>query len=676
MNKKWTLEDDVNDYVKDRLIQLGLRKNDDFNVESAMSDHMKEALKGSSKTKSKKNFGRPDLHIEKYKIPVVFENKLGLKKLIAKNNESIKEDEKSISNYASNGAIYYAIQLIASGKYKEAVAIGVAGDNKENAAFDVYYVFGSSFQSIKKMESYTNVNFLENEKTFDHFYSDCVLNEEEKHNILITSRKVLKKYAKDLNKLMHDHNITANERVIYVSGMLLSMQDILDESGAVIAGGRGLTPSQLEGSETDTSRDGVLIKNHIKEYLKKKQINDEKMKLMLESFNEIAKDEQRDEPLELHKSVAKFLKMKSSVNKQIFTYIFEKIYKSIDAMAGHLDIVGEMYSEFLEHALGDGKDLGIVLTPPYITKIMTEILNVNKDSRVMDLAAGSAGFLISSMETMIDDAEKTLGRDSTDAIKKIKEIKKDQLLGVELNAVMYTLATTNMILRGDGSSSIIKNDTFKTLDSLYLSFKPDRLLLNPPFSYSENGMPFLKFGLSKMNKGGLAAIIIQDSAGSGKAESTNKEILKNNTLLASIKMPVDLFLPMAGVQTSIYVLEAGTPHDYDKPVKFIDFRNDGYKRTKRGLYEIDSPATRYSDLIKIYKAGKNAKINKNLWNIDKIYIEDFINTSGKDWNFEQHMEVDTNPKLEDFKKTVADYLAWEVSNILKNSDKESENLKK
>lgn len=55
-------------------------------------------------------------------------------------------------------------------------------------------------------------------------------------------------------------------------------------------------------------------------------------------------------------------------------------------MAGHLDIMGEMYSEFLKYTLGDGKEIGIVLTPPYVTKMMAEILNTNKDSRTMDLA--------------------------------------------------------------------------------------------------------------------------------------------------------------------------------------------------------------------------------------------------------------------------------------------------
>src|SRR5665647_2369432 len=116
-------------------------------------------------------------------------------------------------------------------------------------------------------------------------------------------------------------------------------------------------------------------------------------------------------------------------------------------MSGHLDIMGEMYSEFLKYAFGDGKEIGIVLTPPYITKIMTQILEVDENSKVMDLATGSAGFLISSMELMIGYAEQKYGKNTAKANRKIEEIKNTQLLGIELNAEMFTLASTNMILR-------------------------------------------------------------------------------------------------------------------------------------------------------------------------------------------------------------------------------------
>ena len=49
----------------------------------------------------------------------------------------------------------------------------------------------------------SKVDFLESKVTFDHFYQQATLTEEEKHKILIDSREKLQRYAKELNKLMH-----------------------------------------------------------------------------------------------------------------------------------------------------------------------------------------------------------------------------------------------------------------------------------------------------------------------------------------------------------------------------------------------------------------------------------------------------------------------------------------
>ena len=667
MATKWKLEDDVNDYVKSTLEALGLKKLVDYNVESGMSDYMKEALKGSAKTKNKSNFGKPDFHVEKYKIPVVIEDKLGGNKLISRTKAGLKMDEKSIKNYAVNGAVYYAQNMIASDKYSEVIAIGIAGDNKENVEIDVYYVFASS-ATPKHMNEYKKLDFLESRDSFESFYEDAVLSEEDKHRILIASQVQLQKHANCLNSLMNNHNIPVDQRVVYVSGMLLAMQDIIDYDGNRID--VGLVPDDLKGIQTATKRDGVKIENQIKEYLEQKEIPQQKRELMLGSFREsISLDSDRDIVIELDKQVSTLLSEKASVTKQIFVYIYENVYLAIDGTAGHLDIMGEMYSVFLKYALGDGKEIGIVLTPPYVTKMMAEILGVDRNSKVMDLATGSAGFLIASMEIMIQDAEHVYGKKTSRAEEKIKKIKKEQLLGIELNAKMFTLASTNMILRGDGSSNIQKGNSFDRPKALYDSFSANKLLLNPPFTFEENGMPFMLHGLKNMEKGGKAAIIIQDSAGSGKATKSNLEILKNNRLLASIKMPVDTFQPSAGVQTSIYVFEAGTPHDYaNHLVKFIDFRNDGYKRTKRGLLEIDNPTERYQDIIKIYNLGLNADKNPDfhteLWDLDKIFVEDLIDESGNDWNFEKHQVINTIPSEADFMKSVSDYLSWEINQLI------------
>ncbi|MFZ1417204.1 MAG: N-6 DNA methylase [Burkholderiaceae bacterium] len=662
---KYKLEDHVNDWVKRQFDRLKLKNQKDYFTESAISDYLKEALRGRAKTENKTNFGKPDFALTKYQIPVVIENKLSLQKLIANTKDAIKFDDSSIKNYAVNGALYYATGMIASGKYHEVIAIGIAGDCEDSVEIKVYYVYGSGEQSFKLIEGVSTLDFLENKQTFNEFYDNAVLTDDEKHDILINSQAQLQKYAKSLNKLMHNHNITASQRVLYVSGMLLSMQNVVDAQGNKIQD--GLTPEDLKGIQSSTKRDGIQIVNQIKEFLTARNIPTDKQSLMLASFSEISKDAQRDEKTKLDKEVSKLIDSDASSNKQIFTFIYNNIFLSIDAMAGHLDIMGEMYSEFLKYALGDGKEIGIVLTPPYITKMMATILGINQNSKVMDLATGSAGFLISAMEMMIERAEITYGKKTSAAQAKINSIKSQQLLGVELNAEMFTLAATNMILRGDGSSNIHKGNTFSTPETLYTDFQADRLLLNPPFSFEQNGMPFIEFGLDKMEKGGLGAIIIQDSAGSGKAVKVNQAMLKKHTLAASIKMPTDLFQPMAGVQTSIYIFEAHKPHDFQKIVKFIDFRNDGYKRTSRALQEIDNPTQRYADIVKIYKAGKNAKVEAD-WNLDEIYVEDFITTSGADWNFDQHKTIDTKPTFDDFRKTVADYLAWEVDQLLKKED--------
>lgn len=663
---QWKLEDDVNYYVKDQFDRMGKIKNRDYTTESSMSQYMREALAGSAKTRLKTSFGKPDFQIETLRsgVPVVIENKLRLSRLISSNKETVKLDDSSVSNYAVNGAIYYAQNMIASEKYSEVIAIGIAGDNEENVKIDVYYVYGSGDDTYKHMVDYTALDFLENEASFASFYRAAILTEEEKHKILIDSREKLQRYAKELNKLMHNHAITAPERVLYVSGMLLSMQDLKDENDVVVK--TGLIPIDLKGINLTGSRDGDIIVRHITDYLTLKNIPQDKLSLMLSSFDKIKNDPDRDNPAEPLRGVARFIDGKASTNKQIFTYIYETIFKSIDGMAGHIDIMGEMYSEFLKYALGDGGELGIVLTPPYITKMMSQILGINPDSRVMDLATGSAGFLISAMRLMIEQTEVKYGKNSSAANNKIEQIKKRQLLGVELDANMFTLAATNMILRGDGSSNIQKGSSFDRPSDLYENFKADKLLLNPPFSYDENGMPFIEFGLRHMAIGGRAAIIIQDSAGSGKAIRSNQAILRQNQLIASIKMPVDLFVPMAGVQTSIYIVEhTGKPHDPEKQVRFIDFRNDGYKRAKRGISEVDHPVERYQDIVQIFKNGRDAKVHDGLWDLDKVVVMDEITDSGADWNFDQHQKIDTKPTEEDFKNVVSDYLAWEVSRILK-----------
>ena len=141
-------------------------------------------------------------------------------------------------------------------------------------------------------------------------------------------------------------------------------------------------------------------------------------------------------------------------------------------------------------------------------------------------------------------------------------------------------------------------------------------------------------------------------------------------------MPIDIFIGKSSVQTNIYVFKVGEAHQKDNIVKFIDFSNDGYTRTNRkkasnNLIDSDHAKERYEEVVDLVRVGGN----KLKYLGAKDYYEGTIDPSnGADWN--QSAPVDTRPTLEDFKKTVSDYLAWEVSNLLHKTINEDKSLGK
>ena len=341
-------------------------------------------------------------------------------------------------------------------------------------------------------------------------------------------------------------------------------------------------------------------------------------------------------------------------------------------------LFNEMYTwlGFTQDKLND-----VVLTPSYVATLLVKLARVDMDSYVWDFATGSAGLLVAAMNEMIIDAKEKIA--SPDEFKlKDAHIKREQLLGLEILPQIYMLAVLNMILMGDGTSNIMNKDSLEDFNGNYgfisskdKSFPATAFVLNPPYSAKGNGMIFVQKALSMMEKG-YAAVIIQNSAGSGKATSYNQKILQHNTLLASIKMPIDLFIGKSSVQTNIYVFKVGEAHQKGDTVKFIDFSNDGYTRTNRkkasvNLRDTDHAKERYQEIVDLVRFGKK---KLNIFTEKEYYEGEIDPENGNDWN--QSAPIDTTPTLEDFKKTVRDYLAWEVSTLLKNQESEDESLKK
>ena len=335
-----------------------------------------------------------------------------------------------------------------------------------------------------------------------------------------------------------------------------------------------LEKSDLKSSSEPGSTDGEIILRKVRNFLSNKQLPEQKRDMIIRTLQNTLTAE----------NVNKVENGETQL-KRVFSKIVDDlgIYYKIGLTT---DFTGKLFNEmyswlgFTQDKLND-----VVLTPSYVAKLLVKLARVDKDSYVWDFATGSAGLLVAAMNEMMNDAKDSIT--SPDELQtKHARIKAEQLLGLEILPSVYMLAVLNMILMGDGSSNIINDDSLKSFKGNYeygnknTKFPATAFVLNPPYSAPGNGMVFVERALSMMNNG-YAAIIIQSSAGSGKATEYNQRILKHSTLLASIKMPSDLFIGKSSVQTQIYVFRVGEAHKADDVVRFVDFSDDGYKRANR-----------------------------------------------------------------------------------------------
>lgn len=589
---------------------------------------------------------------------------------VANKTAKNQPDFKNINSYAVNGAVHYANALLHYTSYTDIIAIGMTGfkDDSGNLEYEigVYYVSKSNFGIGQKVDDYTDFSFLK-KTNFDKFIDKVKklrLTQDEIERLKEQREQEINTSLVKLNNdiYQNEKGLSERDRVYLVAASIIAT---LGVPGKVAA----LEKQELKSSTEEENRDGDIILRKIKAFLNEKNLPQEKRELIVRTLqNTLTTD-----------NINKVENGESQL-KRVFTKIVDDlgIYYKIGLTT---DFTGKLFNEMYSW-LGFSQDKlnDVVLTPAYVATLLARLSRVNMDSYVWDFATGSAGLLVASMNEMLNDAKDKIKSPDKFAIKSA-EIKANQLLGLEILSEVYMLAILNMILMGDGSSNILNKDSLKEFNGHYgfgktdEKFPADAFVLNPPYSAPGNGMIFVEKALSMMSKG-YAAIIIQNSAGSGKATEYNKKILKHSTLLASIKMPIDLFIGKSSVQTNIYVFRVGEAHQKDDTVKFIDFSVDGYTRTNRkkascNLRDTDHAKERYAELVDLVRFGKS---KLNIFT-EKEYYEGKIDpNNGADWN--QTAPIDTKPTLDDFKKTVSDYLAWEVSNLLKNQSSEDDRLGK
>lgn len=589
---------------------------------------------------------------------------------VANKTANGQPDYTNIKTYAVNGAVHYSNAILHYTSYTDVIAIGITGYKDENDklihSIGVYYVAKSNFGIGQKVAEYTDLSFLKKDH-FDGFIEKVRQLSLTKEEIEKLKERREQEISASLVKLNNDifkeeKGLGEQDRVYLVAASI--MATLGDTENKVYP----LTKADLKSSDEINNTDGDIMIRKIESFLGAKNLPKDKKDLIVRTLkNTLTTD-----------NINKATNGESQL-KRVFIKIVDDlgIYYKIGLTT---DFTGKLFNEMYSW-LGFSQDQlnDVVLTPSYVSTLLCRLARVDKDSYVWDFATGSAGLLVAAMNEMLIDAKDKIKSPEELAIKSA-HIKANQLLGLEILSSVYMLAVLNMIMMGDGSSNILNKDSL-TFNGNYGFGKTDEkfpataFVLNPPYSAQGNGMIFVEKALSMMSKG-FAAIIIQNSAGSGKATEYNKRILKHSTLLASIKMPIDLFVGKSSVQTNVYVFRVGEAHQKDDVVKFIDFSNDGYTRTNRrkaskNLFDSDRAKERYQEVVDLVRYGKS----KLKIFTEKEYYEGTINPeSGADWN--QTAPIDTKPTLEDFKKTISDYLAWEVSTLLKGQNKEDDRLGK
>ncbi|WP_460997816.1 HsdM family class I SAM-dependent methyltransferase [Trueperella pyogenes] len=241
------------------------------------------------------------------------------------------------------------------------------------------------------------------------------------------------------------------------------------------------------------------------------------------------------------------------------------------------DVMAIFFNEFNRYK--KKSESGQVFTPDHVTGFMYRLLGVNMNDRVLDACAGSGSFLVKAMSNMIREA----GGVGT---RKAKQIKREQLYGIEFDREIYALACANMLIHKDGKTNLAHMDARTDSASEWMqSTRATKVLMNPPYENKFGCMTIVENVLNSVDRGILCGFILPDK----KLEKTPKvqmsRILRHHRLLKVVKMPENLFFGI-GVTTSIFIFQTGVPQD-GKEFFAVNIAEDGLVTVKnKGRHDV------------------------------------------------------------------------------------------
>ena len=597
--------------TRDFLTKVGIYNSDDFIVEEQKSDNPKIQKLLQKASKSGSGAGKPEFIIRRKdndEFLMVIECKPDIKHHESKSKDQYKD-------YAVDGVLLYSSHL---SEGFNVIAIAISGEEKNEYKISTFFqprefsVAQPLLDENRKMIS----EVIEWERYVKGATFDPKLAEARHENLL--------KYSRELHEYLRDYaKITEAQKPLLVSGVLLALMKDWFKAAYKNCEGEELASKTFQA---------------IKDYVGEAQLGENqesKKRAVINAFSFI------EHHPELHK---KDVKKNESPLKHIIQELHLRV-KPFTKDHYDFDIIGDFYGEFVRYTGGDRQGLGIVLTPKHITDLFAELAKVNKNSTVLDICAGTAGFLISAMNKM------TKGKDVSADEK--KNILAHQLIGVEQEPSMFALAVSNMILRGDGKTNLYQGDSLKDQHIIEkIKDKADTGFINPPYSQKGEDVSEWHFIIQMLDllktKGTGIAIVPMQLAIDTK-NSLREKILKNHRLEAVMSMPDDLFYPVASV-ACIMVFTAHVPHDSDIHHEswFGYWKDDGFRKdkTQGRIYKSEE----------IWNKIRNSWIDmfrrkeipgKAVWK--KVKAED-------EWCAEAYLETDySDITEEDFEKELKKY---------------------
>lgn len=336
----------------------------------------------------------------------------------------------------------------------------------------------------------------------------------------------------------------------------------------------------------------------------------------------------------------------------------------------HSEKLGDAF-EYLLSKMDSQGDAGQFRTPRHIIDFIVEIVNPQKNEKILDPACGTAGFLISSFKHIQkqNSNKKSNGRLTAADRRRIGK----NIVGYDISPDMTRISLVNMYLHQFATPQIHEYDTLSSEDRW--NEYSDVILANPPFFSPTGGIqPHSRFGVQSgkaevlfvdyimehLKPKGRAGIIVPEGIifQTGRAYKTLRKKLVEDCLVGVISLPAGVFNPYSGVKTSILILDKEL-HKKTDSIFFAKVENDGFslgaQRTASGKNDLPK-------IINNFKKFCNNPVHHDL-SINKQTIIDSGDYSLNLSKF-QHIEV------------ISDFKTVKLESVVEVLDRKRKPLKK